>query len=426
MGHRRTGAPRLQAHLERNGIIRRFDFRTLFTGLLPLFLLAHFGHHIIGAMLRPLMPMIRSDLSLSYTEAGVLMSAFAVTGGISQLPSGWLADRFGARIVVAVGITGVALAGLLIGLSRDYWTLIFFLVLAALLGGGYHPAATASISSIVPPERRGRSLGLHLLGGSSAFWVVPLIAAPIAAVWGWRSAFITLSVPAMVLGVALYVLLGGRMRAHERTLQTPSGATPSEPQRVPWRQLAPFIVMSVATGTMVQSSGAYMTLYAVDHFGMPETAAAMLVSITPMIGLVAAPLGGHLSDRFGRVKMLLAASFTAIPLLYLLGVAPNVPILIVVMVALSFVSFTRMPTSEAYIAGHTPEHRRSTVLGVYFFAGAEVAGLLTPVMGNLIDRLGFYASFRIVSIAQAVVAVLCAPFLRAIKDSIPLGGEPQG
>ena len=344
------------------------------------------------------------------------MSAFAITGGISQLPSGWLADRFGARIVVAVGISGVALAGLLIGLSQGYWTLIVFLVLAALLGGGYHPAATAAISSAIAPERRGRSLGLHVLGGSSAFWVVPLIAAPIAAVWGWRSAYMTLSVPALVLGMALYVLLGRRARAGEREERTSGAETASGPESVPWRQLAPFIVMSVATGTMVQSSGAYLALYAVDHFGMAEAAAAMLVSITPAIGLVAAPLGGHISDRFGRVPVLLVASITAIPLLYLRGVAPNVPALTAVMVALGLVSFTRMPTSEAYIAGHTPERRRSTVLGIYFFAGAEVAGLLTPVMGNLIDRLGFYASFRIVSIAQAALVVLCVPFLRGIRE----------
>jgi len=400
----------------KGAVIRRPDFRLLFSGLLPLFVLAHFGHHVVGAMLRPLMPMIRTDLDLSYTEVGVVLSAFAITGGISQLPSGWLADRIGVRVVVAVGISGVALVGLLIGLSQGYWTLIVFLVLAALLGGGYHPASSAAISAVVPPERRGRALGLHVIGGSSAFWVVPLIAAPIAAIWGWRGAYITLTIPAIFLGIVLYILLGKRIRAGERDRETARVEVPAGPERVRWRQLAPVIVMSVATGTMIQSTGAYLALYAVDHFSVAEATAAMLVAITPAVGLVAAPMGGYVSDRVGRVPVLLVVSFAAIPLIYLLGVVPNIAALVAVMVAIGLLSNTRMPVSEAYIAGRTPERRRSTVLGIYFFAGAEVAGLLTPVVGNLIDRLGFYSSFMIISITLAVIVVACTFALRGLRE----------
>jgi len=384
--------------------------------MLPLFMLAHFGHHIVGAMLRPLMPMIRTDLDLSYTQVGVVLSAFAITGGISQLPSGWLADRIGVRIVVTAGIAGVALAGLLIGLSQGYWMLILFLVLAAILGGGYHPASTAAISSSIAPERRGRALGLHLIGGSSTFWIIPLIAAPIAAVWGWRSAYMTLSIPAIILGIVLYILLGKRMRAEEREKETGSLDIPAKAEKVKWRYLAPFIIMSVSTGTMVQSSGAYLALYAVDNYGLAEAAAAMLVAITPAVGMFAAPVGGYLSDRLGRIRILTVVSFAAAPLIYLLGVAPNISVLVVIMLAIGVVSNTRMPTSEAYIVGHAPKHRRSTLLGVYYFAGAEVAGLLTPLMGNLIDRLGFYQAFTIISISLAVIVVVCAVFLRGAKE----------
>ena len=87
--------------------IKKLDLRLLFSGLIPLFVLAHFGHHVVGAMLRPLVPMIRTDFNLNYTEAGILLSAFAVTRGISQLPMGWLADRFGTRIMVVLGVSGI-------------------------------------------------------------------------------------------------------------------------------------------------------------------------------------------------------------------------------------------------------------------------------------------------------------------------------
>jgi len=362
-------------------------------------------------MLRPLMPMIRTDLGLSYTQVGVVLSAFSVTSGISQLPAGWLADRFGPRLMVLLSVTGVALAGVLIGLSHSYLALVVFLVLAAVLGGGYHPASTAAISLSVPAEYRGRALGLHFVGGSSTFWVVPLLAAPIALAWGWRGSYLTLAIPTVILGILLYGLIGSRRQAHSGQPRGVESGVTTTPSRIPWRQLAPFIIISVATGTMVQSVSSYLSLYAVDNLGVAEAAAAMLMAITPATGLFAAPLGGYLSDRFGSIPVLLTVSYLAVPIVYLLGIVPNVVIFAVLMVVIGIVSNTRMPTSESYIAGNTPPHRRATVLGLYFFAGTEVSGLLTPVVGSLIDRLGFSSGFAIASGVGAAVITICSLFL---------------
>jgi len=391
--------------------IKKLNLRPYLSGLLPFFVFAHFGHHIISAMLRPLLPMIRTDLGLSYTQAGLTMSAFAMTSGISQLPAGWLADRFGARLMVLLGVTGVAIAGFLIGLSHSYIALIVFLVLAAIAGGGYHPASVAAISSSVPSEYRGRALGLHFVGGSSAFWVIPLVATPIAVAWGWRSSYLTLAIPAIILGILLYILIGRRSQTRVQDFQEVDNEVTTTSAHVPWHKLIPFILISVATGTMIQSVSAYLSLYAVDEMGVSEALAAMLMAITPAVGFFAAPVGGYLADRFGSMPVLLVISFLAIPLVYLLGVVTSIITFVVLMVAIGIVSTTRMPTSESYIAGNTPKRRRATVLGLYFFAGTEVSGLLTPVVGTLIDRLGFHSSFTIVSASMAAVVIVCSLFL---------------
>ena len=391
--------------------IKKLNLRPYLSGLLPLFVFAHFGHHIISAMLRPLLPMIRTDLGLSYTQAGLVMSAFAMTSGISQLPAGWLADRFGARLMVLLGVTGVAIAGFLIGLSHSYIALIVFLVLAAIVGGGYHPASAAAISSSVPSEYRGRALGLHFVGGSSAFWVMPLVATPIAVAWGWRSSYLTLAIPAIILGILLYILIGRWSQTRVHDFPEVDSEVTITSARVPWHKLVPFILISVAAGTMIQSVSAYLSLYAVDEIGVSEAAAAMLMAITPAVGFFAAPVGGYLADRFGSMPVLLVISFLAIPLVYLLGMVTSITTFVVLMVAIGIVSTTRMPTSESYIAGNTPKRRRATVLGLYFFAGTEVSGLLTPVVGTLIDRLGFHSSFTIVSASMAAVVIVCSLFL---------------
>ena len=92
-------------------------------------MLAHLAHHLVTALPVPLLPFIRDEFALDYTRAGLVISAFGIVYGASQLPAGWLADRIGARLLISAGIIGVAVTGLLVGLSQTYLMLIIFLVL---------------------------------------------------------------------------------------------------------------------------------------------------------------------------------------------------------------------------------------------------------------------------------------------------------
>jgi MFS family permease len=394
------------------------ELKPYFTGLLPLFLIAHFGHHVVGSMLNPFMPMIRDELHLSYAQAGVIISAFSITGGIAQLPAGWLADHFGARLMVAISVSGVALTGLLVGLSHSYQALIALLVVAALLGGGYHPSASNAISTFTVPERRGRALGLHLIGGSSAFWIVPLIAAPIAAAWNWHVPFIVLTIPVIILGVVLYFLLGRQQKISQREMTSTTSGGKLAPTQIEWKVLVPFLVMSITTGTLTGSVAAYYSLYLVDHFSLEAPAAAALMAVTPAVGVFAAPLGGYLADRFGGTSVMIIASLLAGPLLFLVKIVPTVALFVIVLLLIGGMNMTRMPTSESFLVSNIPEKRRSTMLGVYFFAGAEVSGVLTPFVGNLIDTRGFDAVFNIASVSLFIVALVCSLILIRTRRSI--------
>ncbi len=92
-------------------------------------MLAHLAHHLVTALPVPLLPFIRDDFGLDYMQAGLVISAFGVVYGISQLPAGWLADRIGARRLITISIIGVAVTGILTGLSQSYLMLIVFLAL---------------------------------------------------------------------------------------------------------------------------------------------------------------------------------------------------------------------------------------------------------------------------------------------------------
>jgi len=378
--------------------------------------LAHFSHHLITALLIPLLLYIRNDLSLTYTQAGWLVSANSLAYGISQLPAGWLADRIGTRIVLTIGVAGVGVAGLLIGLAPTYVMLILFLVLLGMAGGGYHPAAAPLVSASVEAKNRGQALGLHQVGGSGSFFLAPLIAAGIASAFGWRGTFLAVCVPSIAFGIVFYILLGRSgygKNAEQRMCASHAEITPS-PRRL--RPLVAFVILGIASMVLVYSTISFIPLFIVDHFeGVSNEAAAVMLSLIFFGGLWAGLLGGYLSDRLGRVPVILTAGFIAGPAIYLLNLAPFGTAFSAVLITIGMAMYLGMPVVEAYIISHTSERKRSTVLGIYYL-GSRGGPAIAPAIGYLIDHYGFYTGFSIVGATMVAVTLVCAILLWGSRD----------
>lgn len=122
-----------------------------------------------------LLPFIRDSFHLDYARSGLVLSVFSITYGLSQLPSGWLADRLGASVLMTIGVCGVATSGILIGFTPSYALLLACLGLMGFVGGGYHPSAPPLVSATVPPQDRGRALGIHAIGGSASYFLAPVL-----------------------------------------------------------------------------------------------------------------------------------------------------------------------------------------------------------------------------------------------------------
>ncbi len=379
-------------------------------------MLAHFGHHLLAALLTPLLPFIRDDFALDYTQAGWLVSAFLVSYGIGQLPAGWLADRIGPRAVITIGIVGVGLSGLLVGLSPTYVVMIVFLVMLGTTGGGYHPAAAPLVSATVAPEKRGRALGIHQIGGTASYFLTPLIVAAIATAIGWRGSFIALSIPAILFGITFYVLLGRRGYTKKTKPEIPAGHPDGAPTPGGLRRMVAFLILSIASLALIRSTISFIPLFMVDHFGVSKEAAAAMLALVYSGGLWAGPLGGYLSDRIGRIPVIVVTCLIAGPVVYLLNLAPFGWSIFAVLIAVGVVMHIPMPASEAYLVSQTSERTRSTVLGIYFFGSRGGLGVIMPVIGYLIDRFGFYTSFTIVGATLLVVALGCSIFLWGSRD----------
>ena len=364
----------------------------------------------------PLLPFIRKEFGLDYTRASFVTSSFALANGAGQLPAGWLADRIGPTVLIMVGILGVALAGVLVGISQTYAMLLGFLILMGLLAGGYHPAATPLISKSVEPNQRGRALGYHLIGGNTSFFLGPVVAGTIAGVWGWRGSFLGLAVPTAVFGLIFYIYLR-RITGKAYAQQSRRGAgeeKPPPPGNV--RRMVAFLTMTVLGGGAGMSIMPFITLYAVDCLGATEETAASLLSIVFFSGLWAGPVGGYLSDRIGRVPIIIVTALISGILVLIIQFAGWGLGFFSILFFMGLNGALRMPVSEAFIMGQVSSRHRSTIFGVYYFTMQYTGAVFAPILGGFIDRWGFEVCFTIAGFTVLVVTAVCSLFLRGSQD----------
>jgi len=370
--------------------------------------IAHFSHHIVASLLTPLLPFIRDSFSLSYTQAGVLVSAFTISYGIAQLPGGWLSDRLGPHRIITIGISGVALCGLLVGLSTNYLILIIFFILMGVLGGGYHPSASPLVSSAVEKKVRGRALGIHQIGGTGSYFLSPLIAVAIERVIGWRGAFISISVPTLLYGLVFFILLNRWGYKETHTADGVRKAADSHTDDEPPGSLIVVMISAVCVQIFVFSALSFIPLYVVDHLNGSAKAAAALLPIAHSAGIWAGPLAGSLSDRIGKIPIILFTTILAGPLIYLLNHASLGVSISAVLLLLGMMQYMSMPVTEAYFITHSPKQGRSTILGAYYFASRGGPGLLAPVMGYLIDNYSFSTAFFFTGTLMGVIGITCS------------------
>jgi predicted MFS family arabinose efflux permease len=150
----------------------------------------------------------------------------------------------------------------------------------------------------------------------------------------------------------------------------------------------------------------------VDQFGVDKESAVYYLALIFSAGLWISPFGGYLCDRFGSIPVLISVCLSTVPVLYLLNVLPYGPGTGLLLFLIGMIIYIRMPVSEAFIVGEAPVEKRSTMLGIYYFAGQEGGGVLTPVMGYLIDRIGFAGTFQAAAGSVLVTTLICSLWLR--------------
>lgn len=349
---------------------------------------AHFMSHYYIILLAPLMPFVRDEYQVTYTEIGLAFAVFNIVTAVFQTPAGFLVDRLGARALLILGLAIGATSFVTAGLVDSFWVMIAMFAIAGMGNTVYHPADYTLLSQHVPADRIGQAFSLHTFAGMLGSAVAPASLLVMQSSWGWRGAFIG----AGVLGFAVVLLL--LLVRDGTTTMANAGTRPaSGSSDAGWRLLlsAPILLnLMFFILLAMMSSGLYnysvVALRAL--YGTPVTTANAALTGNLLLSAAGVLVGGLLVTRTKRHSLVATLGLTAMALSVVLValVDLNSLALIAAMSLAGLFSGVIMPSRDMIVREVTPPGSFGKVFG-FVTTGFNIGGIVSPlIFGAVMDH----------------------------------------
>ncbi|HVX67064.1 MAG TPA: MFS transporter [Bryobacteraceae bacterium] len=261
---------------------------------------------------------IQTEYALSNVQIGWVFSAFVLGYALFQAPGGRLADRFGPRRIIVVGV-------LWWGVFTTATTLVpagVSMALALLIGTRFvlglgeavvYPSSNRLVANWIPSAERGIANGLIFAGVGAGAGITPPLITYILITWGWRWSFIVSALLGLAAGAVWYVVARDTPQKHPwitpGELRHIESGLPEPPKQLDVRRSLP--LSSIARSrSMVALSVSYFTYgyvayifftwffsYLNDVRGLDLKSSALYSMLPFMAMALASPLGGWIGDR---------------------------------------------------------------------------------------------------------------------------------
>lgn len=349
---------------------------------------AHFMSHYYIIALAPLMPFVRDEYQVTYTEIGLAFAVFNIVTAVFQTPAGFLVDRLGARALLILGLAIGASTFVTAGLVDSFWVMIAMFAIAGIGNTVYHPADYALLSQHVPSDRIGQAFSLHTFAGMLGSAVAPASLLVMQNSWGWRGAFIGTGLLGFAVALLL-LLVRDRSTAAAKTSARPA----SDSSDGGWRlllsgpillNLAFFILLAMmSSGLYNYSVVALGALY-----GTPVTTANAALTGNLLLSAAGVLLGGLLVTHTTRHNLVATLGLIAMALSVVLValVDLNSLALIAAMSLAGLFSGVIMPSRDMIVREVTPPGSFGKVFG-FVTTGFNIGGIVSPlIFGAVMDH----------------------------------------
>ncbi|SDF02857.1 MFS transporter [Sporomusa acidovorans] len=386
--------------------------------------LCEIGAMLICYNLAAVIPILRTEWSISNDQAGALLSVFQLGYVIAAIFTGWLADKYGGRLIFALSAIETGLAGLgFILFADNYQSALWWRALAGLGQGGLYIPGIRILSSWYSRQERGRIIGIFTCANVFAYAGAYYLASALSVAYSWQTGLFWTTIWAFPAALAVFFLV------HEK--KTISAATPlATAEKKPSFTLASkafWLIIVGYVGHMWELYafwgwlGAYVT-YAFTSHGYDTSVAlrygGTIAAVCTAMGGISPGLGGWVSDKYGRclsaTTLMLISGCCAL----LFGWLADLSLWLLIIVGLVY-GFFIVADSAIFKAGLTelvPAHAMGSALGVQSVLGFGITVITPRLFGMIVDNYSWGWAFSFLAIGP-FLGIICMLLLRGQPEA---------
>jgi len=333
-------------------------------------------------LLPAMIPILQGDLG-DIGTVGMLASLVSLFYGWFSLPVGFMADKFSRRLLIAASMVLCGGASILVGLSPNVPVAAIGMIILGIGASLYHPCGYAHMA-LVSDEMRGRYMGYQGLGGDMGMAVSFLTSSILGSSFGWRMTFLIWGVVGLAMAAVDLLVIKDIVCAVDPT-QLRKG--PVETLRRMFataerRTLLLTFVIVVISGMLWTGVSNFIMVYITDVKMVALVIAGGLSTLKYTVGAFAMIIGGTLSDKLGRKKLLLFGySLFAVSLVALTLAPSNLLILAGLVAVLGFAFFVTQSPMNALLGDISHKDTVGVTYGVNFTLKYGV-GFFTPAIAG--------------------------------------------
>jgi MFS family permease len=373
-------------------------------------------------------PLIKADLKISNTQLGLAFSAFAIPYAFFQLVGGWIGDRLGPRLTLAICCAMVGISTALTGAVTGIATLIMLRLALGFGEGAGFPTATRAMASWTPQGNWGFAQGLVHSFARIGNAVTPPIMAGLLLFATWRVSFVMLGAVSLLWLIAWLWYFRNDPREHPAMtpviLATLPVQTAGAARTIPWLRLArhvmPVTIVDVCYGWTLWLFLTWIPAFFFENYHQNLQASALFSGGVLLAGVIGDTAGGVATDRLLRKTGSLVIARRGVIVAGFLGAFVFlIPVVLIhdlkvaaVCLSLAFF-FAELIVGPIWsIPMDIAPRYAGTASGMMNF-GFGVAGLVSPLsFGYLVDRTGSWVVPFIASILLLLVGAGLALRLR--------------
>lgn len=372
----------------------------------------HFMSHYFSTVLPPLFPFLHSDLGVSYTLLGLLLSAKNLTSGAMQLPAGILVDKYGAKMLLIAGFAIMTTCFLLFAMTTNFWILAALILVAGCGNAVFHPADYSILNGTIHESRIGRSFSAHTFSGNLGDALAPVVVLTIATIWNWRLGIILSCIVSFALMIGM-ILQWKRIEEGEAkpksakkkeepkaedVVTTDQAVAAAEAQAEPstWETVKqvmlspPMLFLFLFFALQQLGSGGFRNWAVAGLVTLHDTPVAVAgAALTGFLfasafGVLA---GGIVADKNSRHELIAAGALLLTAILALIvGRFPlHTVVLVGVFTLAGWVQGMIRPARDMMIRAASPKGSIGKAFG-FVFSGQAIGGTIAPIVfGAMID-----------------------------------------